>query len=373
MNFSGNYSSKEGYSEIFENLILKKFKLRRIFKPKVDEKQLAFIAENLAQMYNAGIPIAMAVELVIDILSSRMYKDSLYKVLVSIKDGRSLSQSFGQYKELYPNLFLGMIAIGENTGKLYQVLKGISKFYSKLLFMKNEIKNACVYPIFVLISLVALSIFFVSTVIPNFCEIYKSMNIKLPVACQILYDIYNNVKNDPLITGITIVCWTLVILIILKECSKKITVDKFSRIPIVKNFFEYMMVLLFSIITSTGINISDALEYCEESINFAYFRKKTGEINLNILKGKALTESLMLSGMFSKHTLAIIKIREESGTIEQGFKELSQDLEYKLSEQIKKYLKCINPAFMLIMASFIVMFLLEFVLPLFNNLQNGMR
>ncbi|EHI99723.1 Type II secretion system F domain containing protein [Clostridium sp. DL-VIII] len=373
MNFSGNYFSKEESGEIFENSVFKKFRLRGIFKQKADEKQLAFIAENLAQMYKAGIPIAMAVELVIDILSNRVYKNSLYNILIHIKEGKSLSQGFGQYKELYPYLFVGMVAIGENTGKLYQVLRGLSEFYSKLMFIKTEIKNACIYPIFVLISLVALSIFFVNTVIPNFCEIYKSMNVKLPAACQILYDINNNMRDDPLITGTTIVCWMSVILIILKECSKKVSIDKFSRIPIVKGFFEYMMVLLFSIITSTGINISHALEYCEGSINSAYLRKKTGEINLNILKGKTLTESLMLSGIFSKHTLAIIKIREESGTIEQGFKELSQDLEYKLSEQIKKYLKCINPAFMLIMAGFIVVFLLVFVLPLFNNLQNGIR
>ena len=84
------------------------------------------------------------------------------------------------------------------------------------------------------------------------------------------------------------------------------------------------MVLLFSIITSTGINISQALEYCENSMSFDYLRKKIKEINISILKGRTLTEALEKSGIFSKYTLAIIKIREESGTIEEGFKELSQ-------------------------------------------------
>ena len=94
---------------------------------------------------------------------------------------------------------------------------------------------------------------------------------------------------------------------------------------------------------------------------------------MSILKGRTLTEALEKTGMFSKYALAIVKIREESGTIEEGFKELSNNLEYKLFEQMKKYLRFISPIFMVIMAIFIVTFLLGFVLPLFDNLKKGMR
>ncbi|NRZ41487.1 type II secretory pathway component PulF [Clostridium beijerinckii] len=76
---------------------------------------------------------------------------------------------------------------------------------------------------------------------------------------------------------------------------------------------------------------------------------------------------------FSKYALAIVRIREEGGTIEEGFKELANTLEYRLNEKIQKYLKMINPIFIIMMASFIALFLLIFVLPLFNNLQGGIR
>jgi len=108
-------------------------------------------------------------------------------------------------------------------------------------------------------------------------------------------------------------------------------------------------------------------------MSFSYLRKKIKEINISILNGRTLTEALDKSEIFSKYTLAIIKIREEGGTIEEGFKELSNNLEYKLFEQIKKYLKFISPIFMVIMAIFITIFFLGFILPLFNNLKSGMR
>lgn len=367
-NLSRNYS-------IFESLRLKfrDFKLRPLFKQKVNEEQLALIAGNLAQIYKDGIPITIALELVADSLSNKIYINSLTKVLTCIKQGKSLSDGFTEFKDLYPKFFIGIISIGENTGKLYEVLKGLNTFYNKLIFIKREIKNASAYPIFVFASMIILSIFLLNKVIPSFCEIYKSMNIELPANCKFLYDMNNTIKNKPFIAMITLISWILILLIIIRYFSKKIDIAKFTKINIVKSFFEYVMVLLFSIITSTGINISQALEYCEESISFIYLKKKIKEINKSILRGKTLTESLERSGVFSKYTLAIIRIREESGTIEEGFKELALSLEYKLSEQIKKYLKWISPIFIIIMATFIVIFLIAFVLPLFDNLKSGIR
>lgn len=367
-NLSRNYS-------IFESLRLKfrNFKPRLLFKQKANEEQLALISGNLAQIYKDGIPVTIALELVADSLSNKVYKNSLIKVLTLIKQGKSLSDGFKEFTDLYPAFFIGIISLGENTGKLYEVLKGLNTFYDKLLFIKREVKNASAYPIFIFASMIILSIVLLNKVIPSFCEIYKSMNIELPTNCKLLYDMNNTIKNKPFLVVTTMVSWLLILIIIVNNFSKKINVEIFTKISIVKSFFEYVMVLLFAIVTSTGINISKALEYCEESISFMYLKKKIKEINKNILRGKTLTESLEKSGVFSKYTLAIIRIREESGTIEEGFKELSLNLEYRLSQQIKKYLKWISPIFIFIMATFIVIFLLAFVLPLFANLKSGIR
>ncbi len=344
-----------------------------LFKPKANEEQLALIAGNLAQLYKDGIQITTALELVSDILHNKAYKNSLLKVLVLIKQGKSLSEAFSKFNTLYPEFFIGIIAIGENTGKLYSVLKGLNIFYDKYAFIKREVKNASMYPLFIISSMAILSIFFVNKIIPSFCEIYKAMNVELPTNCKMIYELNNNFKDNPFISMVTISSWLLILIIVIKCLSKKISIEKFTKLHIVKLFYEYIMVLFLSIITSAGINISKGLEHCEDSISFVYLQNKIRTINIDILRGRTLTEALEKSGIFSKYTLAVIKIREESGTIEEGFKELSCNLENKLSEQIKKYLRRVSPIFIVIMASFIVMFLVGFVLPLFNNLKNGIR
>ncbi|MDR3596795.1 type II secretion system F family protein [Clostridium sp.] len=336
-----------------------------------NENQLSLISGSLAQIYMDGIPISIALELVEDVVPNKIYKNSLSRVLFSVKQGKSLSESFAQFNDLYPEFFTGIISIGEDTGKLYEVLKGLNVFYDKVLFIKKEIRSACAYPIFVFISMIILGLFLLNKIIPSFCEIYKSMNIELPASCKFLYDVNNNFKSNPIIGITTIISWMTIGVIIFRFIFNKLDIGMFVRINIVNLFIEYMMVLLFSIITSTGINISHALEYCENNMSITYFKKKIREINKHIKDGATLTQSVEKSKSFSKYTLAMIRVYEEGGRIDEGFKELAQNLEHKLYDKIKRYLKYINPIFICIMASFIVTFILGFVLPLFDKLQSG--
>lgn len=356
-----------------KNINFSILKQRKLFKPRVNEEQLSLIAGNLAQLYKNAIPIAAALELVSDISYNKIYKESLLDVLAFIKQGKSLSEGFSQYRTLYPEFFTGIIAIGESTGKLYSVLKGLNVYYSKCVLIKKEIKNASMYPLFIILSMFILSIFFVNNIIPSFCDIYKAMNIDLPASCKFICELNNSLKENTFVSIVTITCWISILLIVIKCFLRKISINKFARVNIVKSFFEYIMILFFSIIASSGINISKGLKHCEESINYIYLRNKIENINTNILGGRTLTEALENSGVFSKYTLAIIKIHEEDGTIEEGFKGLAVHLEENLSEQIKKYLKFISPMFVVLMAGFIVVFLVGFVLPLFNNLKSGIR
>lgn len=338
---------------------------------RTNENQLSLISGSLAQIYIDGIPINTALELVEDVVPNKIYKNSLSGVLSSVKQGKSLSESFAQFNDLYPEFFTGIISIGEDTGKLYEVLKGLNMFYDKVLFIKKEIRNACVYPILIFISMIILGMFLINNIIPSFCEIYKSMNIELPAACRFLYDLNNNFKNNPVVAMTTIISWTAIAVIILRFIFNKLNIGMFIKINIVNLFIEYMLVFLFSIIVSTGINISQALEYCENNMSITYMKKKISEINNSIIEGSTLTQSMEKSKSFSKYTIAVIKIHEEGGRIDEGFKGLAQNLENKLHNKIKQYLKYINPIFIFIMSSFIVLFILGFVLPLFDKLQSG--
>ncbi|MGN0143922.1 MAG: type II secretion system F family protein [Clostridium sp.] len=347
-----------------------------IFKSKrlnINEKQISFIAKNLGQIYRDGIPIKRALTLVEEIVPDKRYKESLQKIGKKISVGKSLSESFGEFPKLYPGLFIGLVFIGENTGKLYEILILIGNYYEKSSRLKKEIKSVCAYPVFILISMIIVIAVFINNIIPSFYGIYNSMGITPSNSCKMVYDFRESFKEDYLVNIVYILCWASIIFLFIK-CI--IPSDKFRyllKIQMVRDILEYRMILIFSIITSSGVSILYGLEYCIGSMSPKYLNEKIVEIKESIIKGNTLSEAFKKSGVISNYTLAVIKVREETGSLEEGFKDLSIRIEEKMYGKIRKHLKALGPIMIGIVGIILVIFLLVFVLPLFKQLQSGIR
>ena len=123
-------------------------------RTRVNEKQISFIAKSLGQIYKDGIPINKALVLVEESVTDKKYKKSLKSIIKRINEGDSLSEAFKENGYLYPELFIGLIFIGENTGKLYDILIQLGSYYEKSSELKSEVKMACIYPCLILFSII---------------------------------------------------------------------------------------------------------------------------------------------------------------------------------------------------------------------------
>lgn len=335
------------------------------------EADLQIIAENLGQIYKDGIPVREGIDLIGETMNHKEYKKSLENISKSIKKGIGLSESFKEFDKLYPPFFTGLISVGENTGRLYKVLCGVGNFYGKYSFVVDSVKKACRYPLLIFVAMFILFLILTLGINPRFCDIYKSMNTKVPDICLSLLKLKLFCEENVLAVISAFICWGIVFVFITRYLYSKVKIDSFLKFKIVRNVVEYIAILIFSILCSTGINISYGLNYCEDSISPEFLNKKLKEINKSLINGNSLTVSLKNSGIFSKYTLSIIRMREESGTISDGFNEIAEKMEKDVSKEITKYLKRITPIFTIIMAIFIVVFLVVFIVPLYDSLQIG--
>lgn len=335
------------------------------------KQELMNISKMLAQLYKDGISINESLDVLKDSIYDKRYKDSIKKINMYTRQGQSLSESFKEFEDLYPSFFTGLIFIGENTGKLYETLNGLSLFYEKYINIISKIKSAFTYPCFILVTFLFLMIFMIDNIMPNFFEIYKSLNIPMPESCMFLYNLDKDFENNFIINSFIMFSVVGLIVLLIYSIFKRFNFSLIKNIKIVKNFMEYMTVLIFSIICNTGINISYALSYCKDSVKPNYLNEKINEINNELIKGQSLTEALEESGLLSKYSLAVVRVREKSGSIDDGFKELANSLENNLLKKINKYLARINPACIVLISILIAVFLFNSIIPLFDNLNKG--
>ncbi|OSA97976.1 UNVERIFIED_ORG: type II secretion protein F [Clostridium botulinum] len=353
--------------------IFKKIKsfLKKGYK-KINYNELSLISGSLAQLYKDGIKVNEALNLIKEVTLTKEYKISINDIVKNIENGMTLSDAFNEKKELYPKFFIGIISIGENTGKLYEALNTLKNYYEKRNFINKYIISSLMYPIILIISILALMIFLTLVVIPNFYGIYLSIGITPPFSCEKIYELSNYIKENQLFTFIYFLCWGVFIPFI---CIKRVMCERgislLSNFKIFNKFLEYVIIFILSIIVNSGMNISYGLMYCSDSMNFNHIGDKLNKINEGILRGGTLSEAITDTNIFSKYTIAVIRVREESGSIGEALKELSVILEKSLIKRINKCLSLLQPFLIISISILVTVFFIIFIMPLFDSLKIG--
>ena len=341
-------------------------KIKLLYK-KVKYNDLALIAGNIAMLYKEGISMLMIMDLLNELPISKHYKESIREAKSSILEGRSLEESFKDFDDLYPDFFIGMISMGERSGNLYKVLKGLEEYCNKITFIKSRIKSVLSYPLLIIIATICLLAFVVLFTIPILYDFFISLGTSVPFICKFSYNLSNYIKEHPLISLFYVFNYLILLPWFLgKYYFKNKLRELINRVPIYKDFIEYTFILLLSIIIRSGVNLSEGLVYAGNSFTNKDLKERFNYLNLSILNGDTISNSLDNTNNYSRYTISIIKLGEEGGSIEERLDSLSIYLEKKLISKINKGIALLQPASVIFMGGFVIIFLVIFILPLFS-------
>ena len=332
-------------------------------------KDISIICENLYSLYNDGLQITKSIELLNDFPLRKDYKDSIKDVGEKVRMGKSLGESFSKFNNLYPSFLTGMISIGEKTGRLNDVLKEMSIYYKRKDAMKNSIINASIYPIFLIISMLIMCIFFIIFIIPQFESVYSSLGTNIPKLTKNILNLSIWINKYPFVAISFILFWFILTpIIFFKLYYNKLKNILVNKIKILKEIREYEVILLIKVIVVSGTNISVALKYCEED----NLRKKLySDINEGILKGNEISEVLEDVINPSNYTIAMIKLGEESGSLDDRLENLTNTLNERCNDKFKKIASMFQPISIVLIACIVFIFLMTFILPIFDGIYGG--
>lgn len=343
-------------------------KIELLYK-KVNYNNLSLIAGNLAILYKEGISMIMIVDLLNELPLNRAYKESIKGIRKYILEGKSLEECFRAYDYLYPGFFIGMIAMGEKSGNLFKVLKGLEDYYNVNIFFRNTAKNALSYPILIVTTTIFLFIFILLFVTPNLYEFYITLDAEIPFVCKLSYNLSNYIKKNPLRVFIYIFDFILLLPYFLgKYYLKNICIRLLNKIPLYREVNEFLFVSILGIIIKSGVNLSEGLICAANSFEIRGLRDRFISLNNSILKGESISDSLINTGYYSNYTISIIKLGEEGGSMDERLDSLTSYLEKKLIDKINKKVAIIQPASILIIGGLVISFLMKFIVPLFSSI-----
>ena len=134
----------------------------------IKEFESARSARTLSSLLSSGVEIVVALDVTIDVLQNHLYKDALKRARTAIEKGESMSAVFIEYENLYP-LFVGeMIAVGEETGKIADMLMGVASYYEGEVDQKTKDLSTIIEPVLMVIIGIGVGIFAISMLAPTY-------------------------------------------------------------------------------------------------------------------------------------------------------------------------------------------------------------
>jgi type IV pilus assembly protein PilC len=333
------------------------------------EKFLIF-NQQFVTLIRAGLPILKALDLLAERLTDAKLSVHIKHVRDEVRNGALLSDAFAR-QGVFPPIYATSVLAGERSGSLAEVIERFISYQKLSLSVRKKLMVSLLYPALLIVMVLGLIVFLITYVVPNFAELYSSMNAQLPAPTLILIAIGTTARSYILLgIGVLILggfgfrAWA-------RTPSGKEAVDRvLLKVPVMGEVWLKYQVAQFSRVLSTlligGIPLMQALETASDSLGTQVLKRELGKAAKLVREGQSLSGSLRASGMFPSLALDMIEVGESTGALPAMLGSIAEFYEDDVATSVTAALSLIEPVIMIIMGVFVAFVLVSLYLPIFS-------
>ena len=324
----------------------------------------------LSVLLKAGITLKDGLELIENTLKKNNPKKILHELSQSIVAGSSLSNAIKRHKE-FTNYEYFSLKIGEETGTLAQVSEQLGAFFVRKNEQRRNVISALTYPVIILSTAVLVVGFMLQFVVPMFQDIFEQQKVDLPAITKFIIHSSELMKRYG---------WFVLVLIFAMAVSRtffnKYTLYKnakdtfISKVPFLGEFVKMVYLSQFTqavtLLTASKVPVVNSIQLVKQMINFYPLQKALETVELDLMKGKSLSESLKSHSLFDAKMVAMVKVAEETNQNEFIFERLNTRYTIQVQQKSKLLSTLMEPIIILIVGVLVGVILIAMYLPMFK-------
>jgi general secretion pathway protein F len=315
---------------------------------RTSSRDVFLITHELATLLKAGVPLDRAFQTLIDLGENETTKRLLSSILARLRSGVSLADALSEHRDVFPHHYTSMVRAGEASGALEVVLGRLSEFLEKSQALRESIKTALYYPIFLLI-MAALSIIILLTfVIPQFEPLFQSAGAALPMSTEVLLAASEFIRSYG---WVMIVLLAVAIYLLRRYLATKhgrTRTDEFLlKVPMIGVLVTKIEVARFCRTVSTllqnGVGLLSALEIVRDTVNNSVISSAVENVALRLKEGRGLADPLAATGVFPKLAVHLVRVGEETGKLDDMLSKLADIYDQDVASATERMLALLVP------------------------------
>ncbi len=345
--------------------------LNRFHARMVKRKDIIEFSNNLAVMIKAGIPLLTALSDIAETTENKYFQKKIETIRNTISMGASLGDAVRMHAVIFPDIFIRLVSVGEETGNLEGSLRDVASHLRRVEDLVSAIKRALVYPIFAFTSAMGAMIFWLVYVLPKILSLFQDMQVAIPGVTRFLILASNfTQKFWPILMLLPFIFYVMIRL--LKRNSKAAYYIDLAKlkIPIMKLIVENKILGLFTeqmrILIRSGLTIDRSLELVSEIVGNAVYKNAIASAREEVLAGSTISDALKKQRLFSPLLLRMTHVGESSGTLEEQYTFMSEFYIKKLDDISERLGKMLEPIIIIVLGIMFAVIIIGLLLPVYD-------
>ena len=344
---------------------------KRESKKKIKSDTISHFCRQYGIIIASGINSITGLESLAQRSGNKVLSEEINRIVSDLKAGATLADSMLDDKSKFPKLLSAMVATGEATGTLEEVLKSMGSFYEREHRINQKIKNASTYPIIVGIVSFLMLFIFTSFIMPSMMESIIEVGAEMPPISQMIMKIGEFMKNYWYLVLLGIIGLGLFIRRYIKTPIGRYNKDVLvNKIPLLNKGINAIVSMRFSkalyLFVSTGFPLLQGLDYIKESLNNSIAEKAVQKAKEGIIRGETLAENLDEAKYFDPVLIQMLSIGEQTGQLENISNQMSEFYEHEADIYLNRMVSMIEPIMIVLVGIMVAFLVIGVFLPMLS-------
>lgn len=329
-------------------------------KKQLTNAELSVFCQQIAMVINAGLPTYYGVSILCDEAPNEATRELFEKIYAPMEIGGTLHSALESVGS-FPPYMINMIELGEQTGRLEEVLNSLSIYYDREDTIRKSIKNAITYPFILSFLMIAVIFVMVTKVLPVFSQIYEQLGSTLSGSAQTLMIISNFLNKYMLVLVLVFALLITTGYILYRTPLGKVLFQgRGISMTIAASRFANCMYLALS----SGLDTDKGLDLAAILVNNPHMQSRIDLCKENISHGETFASSLLRSNIFSRIYSSWIALGSKTGSMDEVMQHICEAYEEETDNRLNRIISILEPSLIIILCFFMGLIIVSFLLPL---------
>ena len=341
---------------------------------KLKRAEVVLFTEELSDMLSAGLQLEPALKSMESRQELGNLKAVSFKIRQIVRDGVNFSVALKKVSPSFGPLYCSLAAAGEASGALDDILKRQAHYLKTLAELQARLILAMIYPAFLVVAGIGVSIVFVTTLIPQLTSLIKSSGGEIPLGAAILIGVSGFLSKWWLVMLLTIIASLIFFKAWKDNEANKPAWDRIKlRLPLVgpvitSRFYVQFLETMANLV-GNGLPLLRALELSRDATENRSLRLELNKVIDQVGDGRSFSKALIRNGAFPPLLIDMISVGEQTGKIDQSLRRAAERYDKELDKDLQRIMALVMPVVLIIMAGLIGTMAYLMITSIFQTMQ----